>query len=112
MDRRLAWLLLGYAGLILLGGVVGLTRGSGAALAMGAPAALGCGIAAGAGLRGVRAAARIGFFSCALAIATGIQAALETGRWIPSLPTVVLGFGLALFCATPKRPAPPTTPGS
>lgn len=110
MERRLAFLLFGYAGLILLWGVLGLVKGSPAALSMGAPAALGCIVAAGAGLRGARWAGRVGFFACALAIATGIQRALETGRWIPSLPTILVGIGLALFCVAPSRPRPPTAP--
>lgn len=109
MDRRLAWLLFGYAGMLVLGGVLGILKGSPATLALAAPAALGCVVAAAAGLRGARWAGRVGFFACALAIATGIQQALETGRWVRSLPTVVLGVGLALFCAAPSRPKPPPT---
>ncbi len=112
MDRRLAWLLLLYAALVLFSGIVGLVKGSGAALGMAAPAAVGCVVAALAGLRGARWAGRVGFFSCALAVAMGIQRVLETGRWVPSLPTVVLGAGLALLCTAPTRPRPPVPPAA
>lgn len=95
MDKRLAWMVVGFGLLVIAGGVIGYTKGSTASLITAGPMGLvvtGSGVLA---LRGTPWARRAACYACATVAAVMLSRLIQTGKLIPGAPVAALGFALA-----------------
>jgi uncharacterized membrane protein (UPF0136 family) len=95
VDKRLAWMVVGFGLLVIAGGVIGYTKGSTASLITAGPMGLlvtGFGLLA---LRGAPWARRAACYACAAVAAVMLSRLIQTGKVIPSAPVAALGLALA-----------------
>ena len=96
MDKRLAWMVVGFGLLVIAGGVIGYTKGSTASLITAGPMGLvvtGFGVLA---LRGAPWARRAACVACAAVAGLMLSRLIQTGKLIPGAPVAALGLSLAV----------------
>jgi uncharacterized membrane protein (UPF0136 family) len=108
VDRRLAWLVVAFGLLVLLGAGIGFAKGSTASLASGGPIGVGIVVAGALSLRGMRAGPPAALALSALTAGVMAWRLATTGSLLPALPVGVLALALflALLADRRRRTAP------
>lgn len=97
MDKRLAWMVVGFGLLVIGGGVMGyVAKGSTASIATAGPIGALLSVFGVFALRGAPWARWASCGGCATVAAVMLSRFLRTGALVPALPVAVLGLGLAI----------------
>lgn len=111
MDRRLAWFVVAFGVLVIVGATIGFLKGSTASLASGGPIGAGLVAAGLLSLRGLRFGPPAALALCALTALVMALRLYQTGSLMPALPVVVLAVALVVAMLADRRRRSARRPG-
>jgi uncharacterized membrane protein (UPF0136 family) len=111
VDRRLAWFVVAFGVLVIVGATIGFVKGSTASLASGGPIGVGLVVAGLLSHRGLRAGPPAALALCALTAVVMAVRLASTGSLLPALPVGVLAVALVVAMLADRRRRSARRPG-
>jgi uncharacterized membrane protein (UPF0136 family) len=111
VDRRLAWFVVAFGVLVIVGATIGFLKGSSASLASGGPIGVGLVAAGLLSVRGLRIGPPAALALCALTALVMALRLHQTGSLVPALPVGLLAAALVFAILADRRRRSAGRPG-